>query len=54
MNPSQRHRQASKPLKGAQRADCKSLECTAFAARILPLTRARSKDDAPQWTAPPA
>ena len=45
---------ASKPLKGAQRADCKSLECTAFAARILPLTRARSKDDAPQWTTPPA
>jgi hypothetical protein len=42
MNPSQCRRLASKPYKGAQRADCRRVECTAFilaVAHVLPLTR---------------
>jgi hypothetical protein len=60
MNPGECHRPAIKPDKGARRADRKTrrVECTvtgtAFVARALLLTRARSKDDAPQWTTPPA
>ncbi len=36
----------------AQRADRKRVECKAFVAHVLPLTRVRSKDDALQWTNP--
>jgi hypothetical protein len=42
----------SRAYKGAQQADRKRVECMAFLARVLPLTRAGSKDDARQWTSP--
>jgi hypothetical protein len=56
MNPSQHHRLrlASNSDKGAQRADRKRVECTAFVTSSscrpppLTVTRARSKDNEPK------